>query len=126
MVTLERITSTGNVEQDAQAVADLNDASETNNLSIEEAEAREQKAREAALEPPRNALVEQPYREGETIDVVVHDDGSDDPAEEVTPQRRVVSSSDESVVDAQRASVRKTAEGTDTRQAISSPQPPVA
>lgn len=121
MATIERITSTGDVEKDAKAINELHQESLASQMTHEEALEREQKAREAALEPPRNALVENPYSAGETIEVVVHEGDDKDVSESATD----TSGGDESIVDRQKASVRKNFDGSVTRQAAASPQPAI-
>lgn len=121
MATIERITSTGDADKDAEAVQELHKDFLDANITYEQALEREDAARAAALEPPRNALVEQPYAEGETIEVIVHEGD----AEDVSASASDKSGADESVVDRQKATLRKTLEGTTTRQAAASPQPAV-
>jgi hypothetical protein len=118
MPTIERITSTGDATKDAAAIMELHQESTGAQMTHEEAEEREQRAREFALEAPRNALVDTPYQEGETIEVIVHEgDEEDVTADTVNVETSDNSGDNEAAVD------RKTAEGGITRQAISSPHP---
>jgi hypothetical protein len=115
MATIERITSSGDAVKDEKAINAMRPEGEVLQ-SRDELEAREQKAREQVLEPPRNALVEVPYAAGETIAVVVQE-GDEKQEAEISGD---LSGADEKSVD------RKTPEGKMTNQAIRSPQPPVA